>query len=210
MNKVKLRLIDISHHNGEIDFEKVKGSGIDGAIIRTGFGISSPRQKDRRFEEYYTGAKAAGLYVGAYHYSYAGNPSEAVMEAEFMLEIIKGKSFELPFYGDFEEQGKLPKEICTEIVRAFCERLEKSGAWAGVYSYDTFFRSNLSADIPKRFTVWAARVGNIFPECVAEEDIGIWQNSWKGKIVGIAGKADTDMCYRDFPREMAAAGLNIF
>lgn len=210
MNKVKLRLIDISHHNGEIDFEKVKGSGIDGVIIRTGYGISSPRQRDRRFEEYYKGAKASGLYVGAYHYSYAKNSSEAVREAEFMLEIIKGKSFELPLYGDFEEQGKLSKEVCTDMIGAFCERLERSGAWAGIYSYDTFFRSNLSSHIPKRFTVWAARVENIFPKCVAEEDVGIWQNSWKGKIGGISGNVDTDMCYRDFPGAIASAGLNIF
>ncbi len=210
MNNVKLRLIDLSHHNGSVDFNGVKSSGIDGVIIRTGFGISSPRQRDRRFEEYYGKAAAAGLYIGAYHYSYAKTPAEAAAEADFMLEIVKGKSFELPLYGDFEEQGGLSGSVCTEIVKSFCERLEEHGAWAGVYSYDSFFGDKLSSGIPKRFTVWTARVENVFPVCVPENDIGIWQNSWKGSICGVSGHADTDMCYRDFPSLMKKSGLNRF
>lgn len=71
MREVKMKIIDLSHHNGKVDFVKVKASGIDGVIIRTGFGIESPRQVDRRFEDYYKGAKAAGLMVGAYHFDYA-------------------------------------------------------------------------------------------------------------------------------------------
>lgn len=66
MNEAKMKIIDLSHRNGKVDFVKVKASGIDGVIIRTGFGVESPKQVDRRFEDYYNGAKAAGLHVGAY------------------------------------------------------------------------------------------------------------------------------------------------
>ncbi|MCI7766404.1 MAG: glycoside hydrolase family 25 protein [Oscillospiraceae bacterium] len=204
------RIIDLSHHNGAVDFKKVKAAGINGVIIRTGFGVKSPKQADRRFEEYYAKAKAAGLYVGAYHYSYAKDVPGAVKEAEFMLELIKGKSFELPVYGDFEEQGTLSKFTCTAMVKAFCDRLEAAGAWAGIYSYDTFFKDKLTADIPKRYTAWVARVENVFPKCVSPDDVGIWQYSWKGKVGGISGDVDMDRCYRNFPDLMKRSGKNIF
>lgn len=210
MPKIKLRLADLSKWNGAVDFAKVKASGIDGVIIRTGFGVKSPKQIDRRFEEYYAAAKKAGLYVGAYHYSYANDAIGAVKEAEFMLELLKGKSFELPVYGDFEEQGELSRGVCTEMVKAFCDRLEIGGAWAGVYSYDTFFKDKLTADIPKRYTAWVARVENVFPKCVPMENIGIWQYSWKGNVGGISGDVDMDYCYRDFPVLIKLSGLNKF
>ena len=210
MPDIKYKIIDLSKWNGNADFNKVKASGIDGVIIRTGFGVKSPKQIDRRFEEYYKKAKAAGLYVGAYHYSYAKDVAGAVNEAEFMLELLKGKSFELPVYGDFEEQGKLSRTVCTEMVKAFCNRLEIGGAWAGIYSYDTFFRDKLTADIPKRYTVWVARVENVKPKCVPMSDVGIWQYSWKGRVDGIKGDVDMDICYRDFPALIKKSKKNYF
>lgn len=210
MSEAVYKLIDLSKWNGAVDFERVKESGVSGVIIRTGFGVEDPRQLDSRFEEYYSGTKAAGLYVGAYHYSYAKTASEAVLEAEFMLKIMKGKSFELPVYGDFEEQKNAAAKECNNIVSAFCNRLESAGAWAGIYSYDTFFRDKLTADKPKRYTVWAARVENIFPKCVSRSDVGIWQNSWKGNINGISGDVDLDFCYKDFPKMIAKTNLNRF
>ena len=67
MNNAVYRLIDLSKWNGNVDFTRVHSAGIDGVIIRTGFDSESPKQIDRRFKDYYAGAKAAGLYVGAYH-----------------------------------------------------------------------------------------------------------------------------------------------
>ncbi|MCM1523393.1 MAG: glycoside hydrolase family 25 protein [Ruminococcus sp.] len=200
----------MSKWNGAVDFKRVKASGVGGVIIRTGYGEENPKQADPKFGEYYNGAKAAGLYVGAYHYCYAKTARDAEKEAAFMLKLLKGRSFELPVYGDFEEQASVSKTECGGIVSAFCGSLEKAGAWAGIYSYDTFFRDNLSADEPKRYTVWAARVENVFPQCVNGEDIGIWQYSWKGKVDGIKGDVDMDLCFRDFPKMIAKAGLNSF
>ena len=210
MSNAVYRLIDLSKWNGKVDFNRVRCAGIDGVIIRTGFGVENPRQIDRRFEEYYSGAKTAGIYVGAYHYSYAKTAAESVAEAEFMLKILKGKSFELPVYGDFEEQGRISKSVCTAMVRAFCDRLEDAGAWAGIYSYDTFFRDKLTSDVPKRYTVWSARVENIFPKCVSSADVGIWQHSWKGKVSGVSGDVDLDYCFKDFPALIKRTGLNRF
>ena len=193
-----MRLIDLSKWNGDVNFTKVKQSGVEGVIIRTGYGQNYPTQKDYRFEEYYRKAKEANLYVGAYHYSYAKSIQEVVGEAEFMYSILKGKSFELPVYGDFEEQEKLSSAICSSMVKTFCNYLEDKGAWAGIYSYDSFFKK-LPQHIGQRYTLWVARVENVKPKCVPEDEIGIWQHSWKGKVDGIKGNVDMDICYKNFP-----------
>lgn len=86
--------IDVSVHNGDIDWGKVKADGIDFAIIRAGFGRLE-KQKDEKFEQNYAGAKAAGIPIGAYWYSYAMTPEEAELEADVFLSVIKGKQFEI-------------------------------------------------------------------------------------------------------------------
>lgn len=95
--------IDVSVHNGDIDWGKVKTDGIGFAIIRAGYGRLAS-QKDKRFEQNYSGAKAAGIPVGAYWYSYAMNENEARQEADVFLSVIKGKQFEMPVYFDLEEK----------------------------------------------------------------------------------------------------------
>lgn len=108
--------IDVSVHNGNIDWQKVKSAGIDFAILRAGYGRLAS-QKDEKFEQNYAAAKAAGIPVGAYWYSYAMTPEEAELEADVFLSVIKGKQFEFPVYYDVEKkkQFDLPEE--AEIVR---------------------------------------------------------------------------------------------
>jgi Lyzozyme M1 (1,4-beta-N-acetylmuramidase) len=94
--------IDVSKWNGTIDWQKVKGSGIDFAIIREGFGVKSPNQIDEKFKYNITGAKNAGISCGAYHYSYAVSVQEAVNEAQFCLENIRGYQLAYPIAFDAE------------------------------------------------------------------------------------------------------------
>ncbi|HRV00009.1 MAG TPA: GH25 family lysozyme, partial [Ruminococcus sp.] len=95
--------IDVSVHNGNIDWQKVKAGGIQFAILRAGYGRLAS-QKDERFEQNYSAAKAAGVPIGAYWYSYAMSEDEARLEADVFLSIIKGKQFEFPVYYDVEEK----------------------------------------------------------------------------------------------------------
>ena len=90
-----MRGIDVSVHNGNIDWNRVKNDGIGFAILRAGYG-KQVSQKDKKFEENYNGAKAAGIPVGAYWYSYARNVDEARQEAEACITILRGKKFEYP------------------------------------------------------------------------------------------------------------------
>lgn len=200
--------IDVSHHNGIIDWGKVKAAGVDFAIIRTGYGRQSVKQIDTQFEENYKAAKAAGVPIGAYHYSYATDVAQAEAEANFMLSLIKGKKFEYPIYFDIEEktQAKLSARTCGNIIKAFCNKIEAAGYWAGVYSYDAFFGSNVADDIESRYALWVARVENVKPTQVTNYQM--WQYSFKGKVNGINGDVDLNYCYNDYPAAIKAAGLN--
>jgi lysozyme len=205
---VVVKGIDVSHHNGVLDWQKIKNSGIDFALIRTGFGKKSPNQIDRQFENNYRNAKAVGLPIGAYHYSYAYTTADAEKEAEFVIELLRGKQFEYPIYFDIEEKKhtQLSKQLCTDIVTTFCTKLEKAGYWAGIYTFDTFFKTNLDENIQKRFACAVARVDGQKPKYC--KNYGIWQYSWKGKVEGSSIETDMDYCYIDYPSLIKKAKLN--
>lgn len=100
--------IDVSQYQQNIDFKKVKASGVDFVIIRAGFGKYA-NQKDPCFESHYKAAKAAGLKVGAYWYSYAATVEDAKAEAQTCINAIKGKTFEYPIYFDLEERSQFAR-----------------------------------------------------------------------------------------------------
>ena len=204
-----MKIIDISSHNGNVDFKKVISQRIDGVIIRAGYGkIIS--QKDKLFDVNYKNAKANNLNVGAYWYSYASDADEARLEALKFLDVIKNKTFELPLYLDIEEnkQVKLGKTICTKIAEAFCQTLENAGYFCGIYSFDSFFTTNLDKSIPQKYSLWIARTDGKKPQSYAVYDM--WQYSWKEKIPEHTCDFDISKCYRNFPEIIKNAGLNGF
>jgi GH25 family lysozyme M1 (1,4-beta-N-acetylmuramidase) len=195
MNIKPTKGIDISTWQDNVNFEKVKKAGYDFVIIRAGFG-SKATQKDNRFEQHYKGARAAGMAIGAYHYSYAKTVADAKNEAKVFLEWIKGKAFELPLYFDMEEAevAKLGKKTCTSIAKAFCEEIKAAGYKPGVYSNLNWFTSYLDYDeLKKSYSIWFAQY---YKE--HQLDCDIWQNSSTGKVDGYNGNIDTNYCYIDF------------
>jgi GH25 family lysozyme M1 (1,4-beta-N-acetylmuramidase) len=201
------KVIDVSVHNTVSTWGKVKAAGIEGVIIRAGYGKTAS-QKDKSFEKHYKNAVNAGLHVGAYWYSYAVTVDEAKLEAAAFLECIKGKTFDLPVYFDIEEktQVALGKSLCTGIVTAFCKVMEDAGYFCGVYSFDSFFASNLDTSIQKAYSCWVARVDGKNPASCTS--YGMWQYSWKLSIDGFTGSVDVSNCYKDFPTIIKNAGLN--
>ena len=198
--------IDVSVHNGDIDWNKVKSAGIEFAILRAGFGRLE-KQKDEKFEQNYAGAKAAGIPVGAYWYSYAMTPEEAELEVDVFLKVIKGKQFEFPVYFDLEEkkQFDLGKEKVSAIMRAFLEKVEKAGYFVGLYGSASSLTTHTADDIKSHYTIWLAH-------WVDKTNYGgayaVWQYSEKGKVDGISGNVDLDICYKDFPTIIKGKGLN--
>ncbi len=200
--------IDVSVHNGDIDWGKVKTDGIDFAILRAGYGKLAS-QKDQKFEQNYKNAKAVNLPVGAYWYSYAMNENEARQEADVFLSVIKGKQFEMPVYFDLEEkkQFDLGKEKVSAIMRAFLEKVESAGYFTGLYGSASSLTIHTADDIKSRYTIWLA---HWVDETNYSGAYGVWQHSEKGKVAGINGNVDLDICYKDFPTVIKNKGLNGF
>ena len=205
-----LKGIDTSYHKGTIDWNAVKASGIEFAIVRAGYGRLAS-QKDTKFEEHYAGAKSVGLPVGCFWYSYAMSVTEIKQEAEVFLQTIKGKQFEYPVYLDFEEksQFRLGKSKCSEMAKAFLDILENAGYYAGIYASKSPLENYFTEDILNRYTVWVAHYG--VSQTSYRYPYDIWQYSETGRVDGVKTDVDLDYCYKTgFPEIIKNAGLNGF
>jgi GH25 family lysozyme M1 (1,4-beta-N-acetylmuramidase) len=200
--------IDVSVHNGSINWNQVKADGVQFAILRAGYGREA-YQKDQRFEEYYKNAKAVDMPVGSYWYSYATSVEEAKIEAQVCISILQGKQFEYPVYFDLEEQSAFAtgKANCSAMVRAFCGELEKAGYFAGLYMSRSPFNSYMEEDIKNRYALWLAEYGS---QLNYSGSVGMWQKSSTGRVSGISGNVDMNECYIDYAEKIKSAGLNGF
>lgn len=125
--------LDVSEWQaGNVDFNAVKNAGYDYVILRAG----TTRRKDHNFEEFYTQAKAAGLNVGAYFYSYALTPEQSTADAHTMLSWLSGKQFEYPIYFDYEDpsQDALSTDVAQAICLNFMDTVAGAGYLTGIYT----------------------------------------------------------------------------
>lgn len=200
--------IDVSQWNGNIDFRKVKAAGVDFVIIRAGYG-RDVSQKDPFFEQNYKNAKTAGLNVGAYWYSYAVSAADAVKEAEACLKIISGKTFEYPIYFDVEERAQFNrgKNFCDGITKAFLNKLEAAGYFAGLYTGRYAAQHYFSTSVLTRYALWIAEYGG---RLNYSGPYGIWQNSSTWRVSGINGNVDHNYGYVDYPSIIKKGGFNGF
>lgn len=189
--------IDVSKWQGNIDFAKVKNSGIDFVIINAGYG-KEISQKDKCFEQNYNAANRVGLHVGAYWYSYATSVENAIKEAKTCLQVIKGKQFDFPIYFDLEEQNQFAKgrSFCDSIVKAFCDELERNGYYVGLYISRSPLQNYISESVAKRYALWIAEYGE---RCNYNKQYGMWQYSCNGHVPGVNGNCDMDIAYVDYP-----------
>ena len=213
--------IDLSFWNTDVDFEKLKESGIDFVIIRAG---SRNQRPDRQFEAHYKAAKEAGLDVGCYFYSYAETVSEVLEEAEILLDIIEGKTFEYPIYFDMEDPSQihLSTKRRMEMCHAFCKELIDNGYFPGVYSNLKWLTNYFdSEELCTYFDVWYARYpldvddGSepiYFDEWDYElpeaPSYGMWQFTQSGRIDGAEGNVDLNIAYKDYPSIIKKYGYN--
>ena len=196
--------IDVSTWQGNIDFNQVKKSGVEFVIIRAGYGNAV---KDKWFEENYRKAKAAGLNVGAYWYSYASSAEEAKQEAQGCARVLAGKQFEYPIYFDIEEKSQLNKgqAFCSALVSAFCNEMEKLGYFAGFYASVSAALSYISPEVRNRYAFWVAQWSS---KCTYNGTYGLWQYSSSGSVAGISGRVDMDISYVDYPSVIKSGGFN--
>lgn len=203
--------IDVSRWQGHIDFNAVKRSGYEFVIIQAGYGREA-WQKDPFFEINYTRAKAAGLHVGAYWFSYATDPADAKREAAACVEVIKGKQFDFPIFYDLEtdaKSGYYPftkgKQHCSELVNAFCSEMEKRGYFVGLYISRSPLQTHISKEVAERYTLWLAEYDS---KLNYSGNYGIWQKSATGRVVGVIGDTDLDVAKIDYPTIIKSGGFN--
>lgn len=197
--------IDVSSYQGTIDWPTVAKTK-HFAILRAGTGYNGGNNKDSKFEENYKNAKAAGVKVGAYWYSYAKSVDDAKKEAKYFLQHLKGKKFEWPVYYDIEESSQFSSGIHNAIAKAFCEILEGEKYYCGIYASGSRWSSNFDNVVRTKYTVWIAHWGVKSPSYTGTYHV--WQKTSDGSVSGIKGRVDLDVSYVNFEPTMKSKSLN--
>ena len=205
-----MKYIDISEHQGEIDFSKVKGS-VDGVMIRCGYGQNGV---DKQFTRNISECNRLGIPCGVYFFSYAYTAEMAKKEALRCLAMIEPYRVELPVAFDWEydsadyakRYGVTPTPaLVNSMVKAFCGEIEAAGYYAMNYANPDFL-SRYMTDVA-RYDLWLATWPKVVDVKKPPRKCGIWQ--WGGSTVpGINGSVDTNEAYKDYARNIRDAGLN--
>ncbi|MGP1360910.1 MAG: glycoside hydrolase family 25 protein [Candidatus Fimenecus sp.] len=204
--KASLVGIDVSNHNGKIDWNAVKASGVDCAVIRVGFrGYGNGDLKlDSKFNENIAAAKAAGIKVGVYFYSQAINVREALEEASVAVNYARVYSPELPIYIDTEfttskrdgRGDKLSASQRTQVVVAFCEAVKNAGFKPGIYASKTFFTDELLYDRISEYEFWVAHYTADTTDF--RYPYKAWQYTSTSSVSGISGNVDLNIFLYDY------------
>ncbi|MCR5595854.1 MAG: glycoside hydrolase family 25 protein [Lachnospiraceae bacterium] len=193
--------IDVSSHNGEIDWEAVKNAGVEFAIVRCGYrgSTSGSLVLDSCFKDNMRGAMKAGIPVGVYFFSQATNETEAIEEASMVIEECKLYMLDLPVFIDSESAGgkgradKLNVDTRTAVTKAFCETITNSGYEAGIYASKNWWNNKLDAESLTLYHSWLAQY---VEEPDYEGYYDYWQYTSKGTVDGIETKVDLNIKYR--------------
>lgn len=205
--------IDLSHHQkaGKVDFNALKAAGYEFVMLRAGYGMVSS-QKDKAFESHYKAAKAAGLRIGTYHYSYALTVEDAIKEADCLLSWIKDKKLDYPIAFDIEDksQKKLTVAERTKIALAFMQRVEAAGYYTMLYSSANWLNKYLDMAALKHFDVWlACYTSKERRDKLYSGSFGMWQCRSSLKLPQVySGRLDENIAYKDYSGIIKRAGLN--
>lgn len=192
--------IDVSKWNGNIDWNRVKNSGIDYVIIRAGYGASTV---DAKFKTYIEGAASAGLKVGVYWFSYATTPEKAALEAKKCLETVSPyrNSITYPIFFDYEYDSvkyannngvTITKNLATEIARSFINTVKSSGYKTGIYTNKDFSSNYFSENLINSTNLWIAKYNSTTNY---NGSYSMLQYTEKGSVPGINGYVDLNYTY---------------
>lgn len=226
LNRPILNGIDVSKWQGDIDWQKVKAAGIDYAFIQVGFrgygdaGTLNESTKDTYFDINMQNAIAAGVQVGVYVFSQAITTTEAIEEADYILNYIGNYDVTMPLIMDYEYadtdsgvggrlyKAKLSKAAATEVCMAFCNRIAESGYTPMVYANKSMLADQLNAQAltDAGYRVWLA---NYTTSTDYAGTFDFWQYSSTGKVDGINGNVDMNFYYAQEGDNFAPTGIPI-
>ena len=184
--------IDVSEHQGVIDWAKAKAAGVDYAIIRCGYGQNQTDQDDKYWYINADACEKNGIPFGTYLYSYANTVAKAKSEAQHVLRLVKGYNLSYPIYYDLEDtiQSNLTKTQIADIAEAFCDTIEDAGYEVAIYSSLDWFNNYLT---DSRFNQWDKWVAQWNTTCSYTGNYSMWQCSSQGRVNGINGYVDLNI-----------------
>ena len=208
----KIKVIDISYAQYNVDFEAVKASGVEAVIIRTGY----LGKTDTRFNAHMEGAIAAGLDIGVYTYIMADNVAQAQVEAQETINRIdryRGK-ITYPVYCDMEngkyyDKDKFDRESRTRIIETFCTEISRAGYYPAVYINPSWLEQWVEKDrIVGVYDIWLAawtQSADIPTRYNYGQKMWQWGTS---QVKGVNGPVDSNFCYVDYPELIRSEGKN--
>ncbi len=195
--------VDLSKDNGDINFKRLKEAGVDFVMLRAGsrgYG-SGEIQADEKFQEYMTKASEAGLFVGVYFFSQAITTSEAVKEAEFVLEQIGEHKVTYPVVFDMEyvhndtaRIDNLTVSDKTNIAKAFLDKIEDKGFHPMIYGNKEWLLKGIDLTRLTGYDIWLSQQEDM-PDYPYQ--FQMWQYSFDGKLNGIDGKVNLNISFTD-------------
>lgn len=210
------RYLDVSRYQGKITLDgwrKIKAAGYKGVMLKT---VSTNRKLSKRadglyidptFETNYLNARAAGLDVGVYYYTYA--TSEAMADAELSLvrQAVYGKELTMPLSVDVEENSikQLSTLDLTNLTAYALEQVEKMGFYAQLYTYTGYSYELDMGRLANRWDVWLADYTGKAP--AVGYHYNAHQHTSKGRVPGISGNVDLNVTEIDYPRIIRKKGL---
>ncbi len=196
--------VDVSVHQGDIDWVKVKESGVDFAIVRLGYrGYGTGKAElDENYKENIISAREAGLDVGVYFFSQAITAEEAVEEANIVIDSIKGLDVNYPVVFDWEiitddsaRTDNVSVDILTDCCVAFCETVKNAGYTPMIYQNKRTSIFKLDLNRLNDYEFWLAEYNN---EPSYYYDFDMWQYTSEGRVPGIEGEVDLNISFKDY------------
>ena len=200
--------IDVSYHNGTIDWKRVKQSEVEYAIIRCGYGTNDKNQDDKKWEENVKGCIDNNIPYGVYLYSYADTVEKASSEADHAIRLLQGKKLKYPVYYDLEEdklRDKISKQTIANIAQTFCDKLSAKGYTVGIYANKDWFTNYLTDSRFNNWTKWVAQYNTV---CNYKGKYDMWQCSSTGRVPGISGNVDLNYSYSPFENSYGGGNTN--
>ncbi len=197
--------IDMSQWQGNVNWNKIKASGVDFVMLRLGYGKgrygSSSCTVDSKFQSYVQGAQSVGIPIGIYFYSYATTPKQAQAEAEFTISNIQGIDIEFPVAYDIEDAAilkKTDKATRTEMARTFMETIKAAGYTPMFYCNQNWYNNYLDSQKLSDYEFWYARYTYVEPDR-SVYNYGMWQATSTQKMSGITeNTVDLNFLYKDY------------
>ena len=204
---MKIRGIDVSKYQGNVDFAKVKASGVQFVMLKAVSTNNTGLYIDPYFERNYAECKRLGIPVGAYYYTYAQTKDYADKELQLLKKAITGKQFEFPIVVDVEDNKLKPmsKAALTDLVEYAVKAIESWHCYAMVYTYLSYANTELDMARLASYDLWIAHYASA---CGYKGAHGMWQYSSSGSVPGVNGRCDMNYAYKDYASIIKKAGLN--